>query len=136
MGDHIKYYDGYKYVLAEDYSILTPIVGYHALTSSVSLAPDGNLTIRKGFPWDGASGPALDTKSSMRGSLVHDALYQLERDELISMKERPAIDRLLRDICIEDGMWKWRANLWLWIVRRFGVFSAIPEFLHPPQVAP
>lgn len=135
-GDKIYYKSGYKYQLARCYAGQTPIAGYGILTPFIELTPGGMLTINTGYAWDGASGPTLDTKSSMRGSLVHDAFYQLEREELISQKEREKIDRLLHDICIQDGMWGWRADLWLWAVRKFGIFAASPEADHSPIEAP
>jgi hypothetical protein len=72
----------------------------------------------------------------MRGSLFHDALYQLLRLELISHKERVKADRLLSDICKEDGMWKWRADGWEKAVHEFGIFAADPEHEKPVIVAP
>ncbi|SDW60248.1 DUF1353 domain-containing protein [Nitrosomonas oligotropha] len=71
----------------------------------------GVLTIKKNYAWDGASGPVLDTQRIMRGSLVHDALYQLMREEHLPQKARENADWLLREICIEDGMSKFNADL-------------------------
>ncbi len=135
-GDHIYYLDGYKYQLSRAYSVKTSITGYDIETDFIRLEPNGVLTIRAGYAWDGASGPTIDTKSSMRGALVHDAFYQLEREERISQKERAKIDRELHDICVEDGMWGWRADLWLFAVRKFGIFAASPENDHPAIEAP
>ena len=68
-----------------------------------------------GYAWDGPSGPTIDTKNFMRGSLVHDGLYQLMREGLLAHEEyRKSADDLLRDICVEDGMSKFRA----WYVHR------------------
>jgi hypothetical protein len=136
IGDKIYYKSGFKYQLARCYSILTTIIGYDIKSPYIELTPKGVLTINKGYAWDGASGPTIDTKSSMRGSLVHDAFYQLEREELISQKERKKIDVELHDICVEDGMWGFRADIWLWAVRKFGIFAASPENDHPPTEAP
>ncbi len=135
-GDKIYYKKGFKYQLSRCYSLRVNITGHDIDTPFIILSPNGVLAIRKGYAWDGPSGPTFDSKSSMRGSLVHDAFYQLEREELISLKDRRKIDELLHDICIEDGMWKWRADLWLWAVRKFGIFSANPEADHPPTEAP
>lgn len=136
MSEHIHYRDGYKYRLMEDYELITPVTGYAVATDYLILNKDGRLRIKKGFPWDGASGPTFDSKSSMRASLVHDAFYELERCELISLKMRDKIDVLLHDICEQDGMWGWRANLWLWAVRKFGIFAADPGGDHPVLEAP
>jgi len=44
---------------------------------------DGGLLIKAGYSWDGPSGSAIDTKNFMQGSLVHDALYQLLRENIL-----------------------------------------------------
>ena len=102
----IAYKDGYKYQLHREYAVKTDILPavYRDLDYLV-LALDGMLTIRKGYAWDGPSGPTIDTKNFMRGSLVHDALYQLMREKVLdpAVWREPA-DRLLREMCREDGM--------------------------------
>ncbi len=133
---HIHYRDGYKYRVMEDYTIKTPITGYDVSAEYITLDKEGTLVIKKGYAWDGASGPTIDSKSSMRASLVHDAFYELERCELISLRERDKADHLLHDICEQDGMWKWRADIWLWAVRKFGIFAADPGGAHPVLEAP
>lgn len=135
-GDHIYYRDGYKYVLSETYIVLTPITRYDVKSQFILLMPDGTLTIMKGYAWDGASGPTFDTKTSMRGALIHDAFYQLEREGLISLDEREKIDRLLEDICLEDGMNSFRAAMWRIAVQLFGRKAADPNSLHLPLSAP
>ena len=70
----------YKFSLAQDFPLqleLRPET--EIVTPFIVLTMDGLLTINKGYAWDGPSGPTIDTKSFMRGSLVHDALYQLMR---------------------------------------------------------
>lgn len=120
----IQYRSGYKYQLAADYSMQIDIKGFSILTEFISLSLEGVLFMRSGYASDGPSGLTFDTKSSMRGSFVHDALYQLLRQGLIPAKYRKYIDQLLRDICIEDGMWKWRAKAWYRAVRGFAGFAA------------
>ena len=51
----------------------------------------GHLIIKRSYAWDGPSGPTIDTKNFMRGSLVHDALYQLMRHEHLSSDEWRAV---------------------------------------------
>ena len=78
----IYYRSGYKYQLASSYSVLTPIIPLSPIsTEYIRLDATGWLFIREGYAWDGASGPAIDTKSIMRGSLVHDALHQWTREK-------------------------------------------------------
>jgi len=130
----MKYKKGFKYQLAEDYSIsIKKLVEEKIELDFITLIPQGDffakLTIKKGYAWDGASGITIDTKSSMRGALIHDALYQLMRMELIDIKWRKYADELLRDLCIEDGMWRWRANAWYNAVQNFADFAADPKSL-------
>jgi hypothetical protein len=66
-GDHIAYKSGYKYQLVEDYTLKTSIIGLAVVTQFINLTTDGLLTIFKGYCYDGASGPTVDTKTSMRG---------------------------------------------------------------------
>ena len=70
---------------------------------------DATLDINKGYAWDGPRGPTIDTKTNMRASLVHDALYQLMREGLLPQHYRKAADKELYRIMIEDGACKWRA---------------------------
>lgn len=82
------------------------------------------MVLAKGYAWDGPSGPTIDTKTFMRGSLIHDALYQLLCEEIVLRRElheaRKYADQLLRAICIEDGMSSFRAWYVYWAVRYFG----------------
>lgn len=79
-----------------------------------------DLCLKAGYAWDGASGPTWDTKSSMRGSLVHDAGYQLMRNGLVPREQQFEWDNELERVCIEDGMWRVRASIWERMVNRFG----------------
>lgn len=133
----IKYREGYKYQLAENYFINTNIRPEQDLeTEYLRLAKTGLLLIKNGYAWDGASGPTIDTKSCMRGSLVHDALYQLMRLGLIDSCNRDYADELMRKICIEDGMWKIRANIWWKFLDRFAGFAIRPSSEPPVMTAP
>lgn len=106
----MKYRAGYKYQLAEDLTVLTAILPIKDIdTKFIRLTRNGVLTIRDGYACDGPTDPAIDTKSFMRGSFVHDALYQLMRLELLGVQWRVPSDRLLQKLCIEDGMWRIRA---------------------------
>ena len=133
----IRYREGYKYQLAEDYAVDVGIRPEKIMRSAfLALSPAGILTIRKGYAWDGPSGPAIDTKNFMRGSLVHDALYQMIRQRKIALDYRKAADKLLQAICLEDGMSAIRA--W-WVyegVRYGGGPAADPENDNPILEAP
>lgn len=108
----IAYVRGMKYQLVDEYSILTPIRGTTIIHDYFVLREDGLLTIRRGYAWNGASGPTYDSKSSMRGSLVHDVFCQAMRLKLLDFKYAPVVHEFFRQICIEDGMWHVRAAVW------------------------
>jgi hypothetical protein len=119
-GDHIYYKKGYKYQLARSYALqMADIKGFNIKADWIELTQDGVLIISAGYAWDGASGPTIDTPSSMRGSLVHDVLYQLMRLGLLPESYRERADILLHDICEEDGMCSLRADLWEDMVELF-----------------
>lgn len=121
----IKYKDGSKYQLVEAYTHKTTITGFDVVDGDyVRLTPEGDLHILSGFCWDGPSGPTLDTKSSLRGSLVHDALYGLFSEYPEMMQHRAYADDLLYSICREDGMGWLRAWTWKKGVNWFGSKSA------------
>lgn len=137
--DQIRYIKirKYKYRLMADYQVDTGLKRDGTDTARVpgdyvTLQPDGTMRIQQGYAWDGPSGPTFDTKTFMRGSLVHDAFYQLIREKKLSEGDRAFADRLLRDHCREDGMsairayYVWKAVAW------FGGSSAAPE--DPPAL--
>ena len=131
----IKYRTGKNYELVKEYQLETLIEPEEdAVTDTVELTKEGLLTIKKGFAWDGASGPAFDTRSFMRASLVHDALYYLMRQEVLDRKWRDEADLLMKEICLADGMWKVRAWWCYRAVRRFGESAA--TIRHPILTAP
>jgi hypothetical protein len=134
----IAYRGGYKYQLQEGYSLEISIRPTEAVGNDyIALDPQGALRIAKGYAWDGPSGPTLDTRNFMRGSLVHDALYQLMREGLLDHTiHREAADRILQSLCREDGMTALRA--W-WVyqgVCLFGNPASEPAQQRPVLWAP
>lgn len=116
MSDRIYYRSGYRYQLAIPYSLDLASYGLQDYLAGrgggnrwVELGENGVLHVAAGYAWDGSSGPARDTRKSMRGSLVHDALYQLMRLRVLRLDARPVTDRIYRDLCLEDGTWSPRA---------------------------
>jgi len=117
----VLYKKGYKYQLFSDRMEPTKIYPFkNIVTQHIELDTDGNLTIKKGYAWDGPSGPVIDSKCKMRGSLAHDALYQLSRGGHLTDGDMVKADELFRLICIEDGLAKWRARLYYIALRKFG----------------
>ena len=133
----IKYKSGYKYQTTEEVRVFVGInVKEEINTKFLTLIPEGWLVIRAGYAWDGPSGPTIDTKSFMRGSLVHDALYQLLRQGYLSEHLRDLADVLLQQICLEDGMWRWRAWYVYKSLKWFGHAAADPENVKVIHTAP
>ena len=106
----------YKYELLKDYKIKVD-VKIHINTDFLTVDNKGNMTIKKGYRWDGCSGPSWDgfvfgvlvNKTNMRAGLVHDALYQLMRMERIPLSYRKYADDLFHKILLQDDMTRWRA---------------------------
>ena len=126
---YIRYRSDYKYQLAEGYAISISIKPKSDIkTEFIDLDTDGKLAVKKGYAWDGPSGPVKDTKENMRASLVHDALYQLMRNkELKSRTHRKAADQEFKDICKADGVSNFRASVYYKALRKYGKPAASPE---------
>ena len=99
--------------------------GYTIKHHLFTLDPEGWLTIKADYPSDGPSGCTFDTKSFMRGAFVHDALYEMLRLGMLPHDPCFHMANLeLKRICLEDGMYSWRADYVFWAVERFGSASA------------
>lgn len=114
----------YPYRLTRDVS---RYIGIHpetdVMTDYITLTRGGFLTIKAGYAWDGATG-AVDTKTILPASLVHDALCQLCNAGLLDgAVYRERADQVLREICKEDGMS--RPRRW-WVFRGVRDFAWVP----------
>ena len=124
----VKYKEGYKYQLYKNEVTQTyirppsPIV-----TEYITLMPDGLLIIKKGYAWDGASGPTINTKSLRTPSLIHDALYQLLRERQLVQAWRKDADNEFIRLCAARGVWKIRRWWLLKGLRIFGAKHANPQ---------
>lgn len=114
----------WKYRLTADLELLCSVRGIACRTEYVSLWDDGRLILRRGYAWDGPSGPTVDTLDAMRASAGHDALYQLIGLGVLPVDLRIVADRDLRRWCVEDGMPAVRADAWFFAVRAFGGLHA------------
>lgn len=124
--------DRYKYELTADYMSYTRVlVGPEHVKGAdglVEVWDHGDLVIHKGYAWDGPSGPTFDTPEFMRGSLVHDALYQLIEENVIPWGHRRMADRELWRICREDGM-GWLRAAYVYLGVRLAGWTAIVKGL-------
>lgn len=84
-----------------------------------------DITVTKGFVWDGASAPI---RSSIRkdgliraAGLIHDYLYRSlgKATDALSFSRKGA-DKLMRRIMLEFGMSRWKAGKAYFAVRWFG----------------
>ncbi len=130
----------YKYQLREAYDVDTGIstgADVRTVDDWVVLDTAGRITLKNGYAWDGPSGPTIDTKNFMRPSLVHDGFYQLMRDgKLDPAKHRLPADKLLRKMCLQDGMSAFRAGYVYRFVRMFGERSTRPRTVPENETAP
>lgn len=127
--DCIYYRKGYKYQLAKNYRVNISIKPKDNIeTDFINLNIYGKLLIKAGYAWDGPSGPVKDTDKNMRASLVHDALYQLMRNNKLDLKTyRKMADQEFRNICIADGVSVIRAFIYYRALQKFGKYAASPE---------
>ena len=123
----MKYRKGYKYQLAEDYTHILQFDTEESIDLPFIELNGTELLIKKGYAWDGPSGPTVDTKNFMVGALVHDVLYQLMRMDLISQQWRKAADLELKLLCLLFGMSRFRAYYVYRAVRRFARSAAMPR---------
>ena len=109
----------HKYELIKEQSYFTGIIGFNVAHKYFSLGLDGYLEVYPGYRWDGPSGPTFDTDNFMRGSLFHDVLYQMIREDDLTIYERAEADNVLYNICREDGM-SWIRAKWVLAGVRIG----------------
>lgn len=129
----------YKYQVMEDYTIKINLKPLKRIRPKVarflSLSPHGVLSIKKNYAWDGPSGPTIDTKDFIRGSLVHDALYQLMRESVLDYKvHRQRADEIFRELLLEDSMCSFRAWYAYQAVHLFAEGGARPQPEQEPEI--
>ena len=125
---------GYKYRLAETLVVKTDIRNRGFKHPLFILKDDSTLVINVGYLWDGVSGPTWDTKSTMLPGLVHDALYQAIRLELLPLNFKDEIDELFYRLMIQEGVWALRAGYFYLAVYTFGAYSCVPGDVHIPDI--
>ncbi len=130
---------GYKYRLLQPYSV--ELYGCPASFHSCRLIdveyatdirleriPDTlrafKLTAAAGYPWDGPSGPTIDTPANVPGSLPHDLGYELMREKLLPQDCREYFDRVALECWRADGFWG--AHPWFYGIRWFAWWASKP----------
>ena len=113
---------GYKYTVAEGFSVYLPSFFDVDLETRHFWIYDGKLTVCSGYAWDGASGPTWDTDDTLTPSLVHDVLYQAIRSGILPENRRIDADiefyRMMRE----------RASGFLGHLRAFYFFAGVRAF--------
>lgn len=108
-----------------------------------TLAADGLLIIKSGFVWDGPSGDIFglidltpNEPETMRASLVHDVLARAMTDGKIGYEWISTSNWLLKQMLIEDGFDRGRAQLWYSMLERFWRPYAANKPSRPVLTAP
>jgi hypothetical protein len=120
----MKYRRGYRNQLAETFTFQLPYELWPPapiVDEFFSIDCEGWAIIRKGYAWDGASGPTADIprKQIAVPALVHDMLCQLGRAGLMEgvPDARKHADELLYSMLRQRGMNYLRAKIWYFGVR-------------------
>jgi hypothetical protein len=101
----------YKYRVVEDCSVPTKILPPVPIDQEdFSISGLGLVTAKRGYLWDGPSGPTIDRKENMRASLIHDVLAEAMRQGLLPQDCWIPANEELGRLCIEDGMSPWWAK--------------------------
>lgn len=125
----------WKYQLETDVIFNTGMTSYYVEEAYYGLENDGELTIDRGYCWDGPSGPTFDTKSFMRGALVHDVFYQMMRQGELPRSKRKQADLELDKLLKEDGMW-WPRRKYVYRALRLFAGGAAKATVRPVLTAP
>lgn len=104
MEVNITYRSKYKFQLYKDYWVKTNILVNEPVGNDYTiLDSDGSLLIKKGYAWDGVTGLFFTPKSLLRATLVHDALYQLMRENRLDRVNKGKADKLLFGMSVKDS---------------------------------
>ena len=128
---------GYKYTVADEYRAGVPeLLGVEANQPWFRIT-GGEMIVRDGYAWDGASGPTIDTVATLEASLVHDVGYQAIRIGAMLADRRADCDAVLYRL-LRRGQHKWaasrstslgRALAGMWIeTRALYYFAAVRAF--------
>ena len=111
----------YKFKVEENFSIELPFKMPDFEHQYASLK-DGILSVKRGYAWDGASGPIINTRDTLVASLVHDVLYQAMRLNLIksNSENKKTADKNFFEILKTHGVNSIRRKVWYFAVRLFG----------------
>ncbi len=130
LTDKIKYRKGYKYQLAGDIVYQSNLRIHQDASSEsgrIKLHTDGILLIKEGYAFDGPSGPIIDRESNMAASAIHDALYQLMREQALPHKYWREADYEYAKVLTMCGSWRITINYSLWGLKKANGRAALPK---------
>lgn len=91
---------------------------YQECSKFLRIYPNGDVFLKAGYAWDGASGPAVDDETNMVPALEHDGEYQLMRNDILPRDPfRDICDKKLIAGCRKRGMNWFRAKYWYLALR-------------------
>jgi len=102
-------------------------IGWVGEAGFISFDKGGRIMVKVGYVWDGASGPTIDTPSSVCASLGHDVMYELMRLRLIPDTFKAIADKWFYERLLTDGMLPYRAYAWYKAVCVFGIEGTLPQ---------
>ena len=111
----------YKFKVEENFSIELPI-RIADFEHQYASSKDGILSVKRGYAWDGASGPIINTRDTLVASLVHDVLYQAMRLNLIksNSENKKTADKIFFEILKMHGVNSILRKVWYLAVKLFG----------------
>ena len=111
----------YKYTQEKDIVIQTALRPTKpcVIQGYVFLDTDGMLRIYKGYSWNGIT-LGIDFEFTRIASLVHDALFQLMQEGLLSLSFFKLANLEFKKLMITNGSPKFIANFYYFMVQTFG----------------
>ena len=111
----------YKFKVEKDLNLKLP-VSMPDFEHEYCSVKNGVVYVKKGYAWDGASGPVFNTKNTLVASLVHDVLYQAQRLNLIehNSTNRKNADKNFYELLKYFGVNPISCKIWYLAVRFFG----------------
>lgn len=86
------------------------------------------IRVYKGYAWDGATGPVIQTETTKKASLVHDVLCQAIGEGLLPESNQKTADEIYRYIAEQEGMSIVRRNVHYWAIRLFRpIWAKLPN---------
>lgn len=118
----------YKYQVTNinGYTLYIGLLGYSIDNQYYKLTPDGYITAKCMYAYDGPSGPTKDDEHNLVPALVHDIIYQAIRRGELPMSVKEFADDLLQTMMIERGASKKRAQMYHDGVHLFAASSCQP----------